>query len=178
MMPPLFTPRLRLLPLRLTDINAISAIIQEPLFIQASYGCQLPNSENQLLRWTIAQQKQHTSGNGCCYAIHYVKNNALVGLVTLQPQMPHVELSYWLAPSYWRQGIMTEALAYTIHEWQKTNSNMRIYAYCHADNRASIALLEKIGLQRAGTQQKSDIWEFIAARSDNIDGLIMGGHQQ
>jgi ribosomal-protein-alanine N-acetyltransferase len=163
MMPPLFTPRLRLQPLQLTDINAISTIIQEPLFIQASHGCQRPNSENQLLRWAISQQKQHQSGDGCCYAIHYTKNNALIGLIILQPKMPHVELSYWLKPSYWRQGIMTEALTCTIREWQKIHSNMTIYACCHADNLASVALLETIGLQRIHSEQENDIWEFIAA---------------
>jgi len=93
MMPPLSTRRLCLQPIALKDVDAIRAIVSDPLFVQASYGCQMPASDKQLLRWAIEQQKQHQNGKGCCYAVCDAKGKELIGLVTLQPKAERVELS-------------------------------------------------------------------------------------
>ena len=161
MMPPLSTARLCLQPITLKDVSAIRAIVSDPLFVRASYGCQMPISDNQLLRWVIAQQKQHQNGNGCCYTIRSSIEQELSGLVTLQPKAKRVELSYWLSPPYWRQGLMTEALSCVLHEWQSYNSQIIVYSRCNINNQASIALLEKIGMQRVATEKQNEDREFI-----------------
>ena len=161
MMPPLSTHRLCLQPIALKDVNAIRAIVSDPLFVQASYGCQMPASDNKLLRWAIAQQKQLQNGNGCCYAIRFSMGQELIGLVTLQPNAERVELSYWLSPPYWRQGLMTEALLCVLNEWQNSAPQITVYSCCHINNQASIALLEKIGMQRVATGEQNEEREFI-----------------
>ena len=161
MLPPLSTLRLCLQPITLTDVNAIRAIVSDPLFVQASYGCQMPASDNQLLRWTLAQQKQHQNGNGCCYTLRFSLEQELTGLVTLQPNAERVELSYWLKASRWRQGLMTEAIFCILNEWQRCQPQITVYSCCSINNKASIGLLEKIGMQSLATEEQNEVREFI-----------------
>ena len=161
MMPPLFTRRLCLQPLVLQDVVAIREITSDPIFIQASHHCLMPTSDNQLLRWAIEQQKQHQNGKGCCYAVRDIKGKALIGLVTLQSETEHVELSYWLSSPYWRQGLMTEAVSCVLNEWQRTYPQVTVYSNCNINNLASIALLQKMGMQMMNTEDKNETREFI-----------------
>ena len=161
MMPPLFTRRLCLQPLVLQDVVAIGELTSDAIFIQASHHCLMPTSDNQLLRWAIEQQKQHQNGKGCCYAIRDIKEKALIGLVTLQSKAEHVELSYWLSSPYWRQGLMTEAVSCVLNEWQRTYPQVTVYSNCNINNLASIALLQKMGMQMMNTEDKNETREFI-----------------
>ena len=161
MMPPLSTYRLCLQPLVLQDVAAIRAITSDPVFIQASHHCLMPTSDNRLLRWAIEQQKQHQNGNGCCYAVRESKEKALIGLVMLQPKSKRAELSYWLSPPHWRQGLMTEALRCVLNEWQRCQPQITVYSCCSINNLASIAVLEKIGMQTITTAEQYEVREFI-----------------
>lgn len=161
MMPPLSTRRLCLQPLALQDVAAIHEITSDPIFIQASHHCLMPTSDNQLLRWAIEQQKQHQNGKGCCYAIRDIKGKALIGLVTLQSKAACVELSYWLSPSYWRQGLMTEAVSCVLNEWQHNYPQITVYSNSNINNLASIALLKKMGMQMVNTENKNETRKFF-----------------
>jgi ribosomal-protein-alanine N-acetyltransferase len=167
MMPPLSTRRLCLQPLVLQDVVAIREITSDPVFIQASHHCLMPTSDNQLLRWAIEQQKQHQNGKGCCYAVRDSKGKALIGLVTLQQKVTlqskaeRMELSYWLSPSYWRQGLMTEAVSCVLNEWQHNYPQITVYSNSNINNLASIALLKKMGMQMVNTENKNETREFV-----------------
>lgn len=156
----------------------ISSIVNEPLFVQASIGCRMPVSDMQLLRWVISQQKQHQSGNGCCYTIRHTAEEKLIGLVSLQQQENYTEeiyadLSYWLQPMYWRQGLMTEAVTAVMQHWLAFCPQSIITADSHSNNLASQALLQRIGMKLAGTDEtnKEGIRHYIsssAGRNSNI----------
>ncbi|WP_081741358.1 GNAT family N-acetyltransferase [Tolumonas lignilytica] len=153
MMPPLSTPRLDLHPIVLQDMSWISAIISHPLFANASLSCQMPSSETQLLRWILTQQKQHHSGQGCCYALRDRQTEKPIGMITLQPQKNNeCELSYWLHPDHWRQGIMTEALIKVLKHWQIQHPQQPIRARVHPANIASISLLVRVGMKKVETE--------------------------
>ena len=178
MMPPLSTIRLCLRPVELRDVNGISTIVNDPLFVQASVGCQMPVSDMQLLRWVISQQKQHQSGNGCCYTIRRAAEENLIGLVSLQRQENYAEekradLSYWLQPMYWRQGLMTEAVTAVMQHWLALYPQSIITANSHSSNLASQALLQRIGMRLAETDEKNKegirhYTNSSAGRSSNI----------
>lgn len=167
MMPPLSTRRLSLQPLALQDVNAIREITSDPVFIQASHNCLMPTSDNQLLRWAIEQQEQHQNGKGCCYAVRDSKEKALIGLVilqqkvTLQPKAKRAELSYWLSPSHWRKGLMTEAISCVLNEWQRAYPQVTVYSNCNIKNLASIALLKKMRMQMVNAEEKNETREFV-----------------
>lgn len=162
MMPPLSTLRLCLQPVTLQDVSGIHSIIHDPVFIQASYGCQMPASENQLLRWTISQQRQHQSGKGCCYTVRRALEQELIGLVSLHPTEQHIELSYWLSPSFWRQGLMTEAVMSVLSEWRRHYSQLAVHSCCHRNNLASAALLKRVGMRMMTTESQDGNWQFIS----------------
>lgn len=132
-------------------MKQINAIVHDPLFAQASTGCQMPQSDSQLLRWIISQQKQHASGKGCCYAIQHASGENLIGLVSLQQQGIYAELGFWLQPEYWRQGLMTEALTVVLKTWRDRNPASVVTASCHMHNPASRAVLKRVGMQLVET---------------------------
>jgi len=161
MMPPLFTARLCMQPIELQDIPAIQSITQYPTFIQASYGCQMPATEMQLIRWAIAQQQQHRAGHGCCYALRLVDEVKMIGMICIQQQEFSAELSYWLCAEQWRQGLMTEAVNCVLTEWQQANPLLALYAKCHRNNIASVALLHKMGMREINAEDQNDEYDFM-----------------
>lgn len=134
-------------------MKPINTVVQDPRFVQASTGCLMPQSDSQLLRWIMSQQKQHVSGSGCCYAIQLAAVDDLIGLISIQPQGNYAELSFWLHPEYWRQGLMTEALTAVINAWRNHHPASLITASCHINNPASQALLKRVGMQLAETDE-------------------------
>jgi [ribosomal protein S5]-alanine N-acetyltransferase len=73
-----------------------------------------------------------------------------------------VETGYDLHPTFWREGLMTEALtavinfAYSDQFFYYLN---RIQALTYVDNQASIGLLMKLGFQEEGLLREAGYWE-------------------
>lgn len=63
------------------------------------------------------------------------------------------ELGYWLAESYWRKGIMSNAVQRICKEAFKTFDIVRIFAEPFADNAGSRGVLEKAGFTYEGTMR-------------------------
>ncbi len=160
MMPPLTTHRLSLQLPKLQDLKAIKEIVTHPLFIQASLGCQMPQSDTQLLHWLCAQQKQHAAQNSCCYMLRYKAEEVILGMVNLQVTGKQAELSYWLHPDHWRQGLMTEAVTFVISTWLKQHNDCLITARCHQENLASQALLHRVGMQLNDMESENRILNY------------------
>lgn len=72
-----------------------------------------------------------------------------------------VEIGYGIAPAYQRRGYATEA-ARGLLKWAFSNPDVkRVTAECHEDNRASIRVLERLGmapLQPVGNMLKWELW--------------------
>ncbi len=67
------------------------------------------------------------------------------------------EIGYWLGESYWRRGIVTEALVLmTVHLFERVNL-LRLLALPFADNLGSIRVLEKAGYVREATLRSSAV---------------------
>ena len=67
-------------------------------------------------------------------------------------------LGYELARTYWRQGIMTEALATIIDFGFREVGQNRIQALVMPGNVASVKFLEKLGFQREGVLRQYENW--------------------
>lgn len=76
-----------------------------------------------------------------------------IGLEPLEGEKRHVfEVGYWLAPSYWNQGIATEALMALIDYALETFPNThRLQASTFGWNPASGRVLEKCGFHKEAT---------------------------
>ncbi|REK19650.1 MAG: N-acetyltransferase [Actinobacteria bacterium] len=71
-------------------------------------------------------------------------------------------VGYWLAPPFWKKGIMTEGLTEVLRHGFEQLGVVKFEAEVFVDNGASAALLERIGFKREGTirraQQKRGRW--------------------
>ena len=81
------------------------------------------------------------------------------------------ELGYWLAEDFWGKGIMTQAIKQICALAFEAFDIVRIFAEPFADNRASIAVLEKCGFSREGRLTKS-VWKNNKFHDSFIYALI------
>jgi [ribosomal protein S5]-alanine N-acetyltransferase len=67
------------------------------------------------------------------------------------------EIGYWLAETYWRQGIASEALILVTDYVFGVLNLLRMFALPFADNTGSIRVLEKAGYVREATLRSSSV---------------------
>jgi RimJ/RimL family protein N-acetyltransferase len=87
-------------------------------------------------------------------------SNAIVGGAGFvgRPREGQVELGYGIAPEARKRGYATEA-ARGVVEWALAQPGVeRVVAGCDPDNAASIRVLEKLGFERAGTEDGQLRW--------------------
>jgi ribosomal-protein-alanine N-acetyltransferase len=89
-------------------------------------------------------------------------SDAAVGCIGLKPEKGwtrcNAELGYWLGESYWRRGIVSDAVR-QVTDWAFAVEPdiMRIFASVFASNEASQALVRKCGFVREGVLKQSAI---------------------
>lgn len=100
-----------------------------------------------------------------------------VGSVSLEKQgdvyCKSAELGYWLAPSYWGRGVMTEAASRLCKEGFARWDICRIFAEPFAENAASRRVLEKCGFVQEGLLRRS-VWKNGRMHDSCLYGLIRG----
>ena len=82
------------------------------------------------------------------------EDQAFVGLLEIRLTGSAVNLGYALARRFWRQGLMSEALA-PIVEWALAQPTIyRVWATCDIENVASARVLERVGMAREGVLRR------------------------
>ncbi len=66
-----------------------------------------------------------------------------------------VEVGYWLGEPYWGRGVATQVLRVLAERAFDIPGVVRVFAGVHADNPASMRVLEKSGFEREGVLRKS-----------------------
>jgi ribosomal-protein-alanine N-acetyltransferase len=81
----------------------------------------------------------------------WLKDTAeFVGLIEIRVRGHAVDLGYALSRRWWRQGLMSEALA-SVVQWALAQSDIyRVWATCDVENLASARVLERAGMEREG----------------------------
>jgi RimJ/RimL family protein N-acetyltransferase len=84
-------------------------------------------------------------------------SQSVIGLVGLVINSRHQagEAWYLLAPTYWGQGYVTEAVGALVAVGFSELGLHRIWATCLPENVASIRVLEKLGFRREGHQRRN-----------------------
>jgi len=77
---------------------------------------------------------------------------------------PDVEIGWRLLPQYWGQGLATEAAQATLDYGFRTWNFSRVIAVAQAPNRASIRVMEKIGMTFDGTfdDRGTEVVRYVA----------------
>lgn len=82
----------------------------------------------------------------------------LVGMIGLHPGSEHDQVGYALARDRWGRGYGTEALRRVLEEATGPLGMARVHVTVHPENAASIRVLEKAGLARAGTLEDHQVF--------------------
>jgi RimJ/RimL family protein N-acetyltransferase len=77
-------------------------------------------------------------------------DQSFAGMLEARVRGSSMDIGYVLAPRWWRQGLMSEAVAGLI-EWALRQPEIyRVWAVCDVDNVASARLLASVGMQLEG----------------------------
>jgi ribosomal-protein-alanine N-acetyltransferase len=82
---------------------------------------------------------------------HVLIGTCGIRMVTAHAQ--EAELGYELHPEYWGHGYATEAAWHMLAFAFQTLRLQRVWAQCLAENRASVRVLERLGIRQEGCQR-------------------------
>lgn len=145
--PTLHTPRLTLRPFTIADADDFRMIVEIPEVADTTIWL-IPGTEEE---WIHTHEQQFADKVAAHYAIE--QGGHLVGYVTVAAWMPHrcAHLDYFIRPSHWNQGYMTEAclslLAFAFDVWKLH----RVHSSHFSRNPASGRVMQKLGMAHEGT---------------------------
>jgi ribosomal-protein-alanine N-acetyltransferase len=159
----LVSERLVLRPTEMRDLDFYFELRNRPeiLALPRRQPSQRSDVERQLQRWLERWQER---GFGT-WTVFERKTEARLGRVELDPigagwnhiAPDEIELGFIVDPTYWNQGIATEAAQLAAADFFNRSELDRLVALTTADNRRSLRALEKLGMRRRGqTQHERD----------------------
>ena len=105
--------------------------------------------------------KGFENGHGIRWAIVYKQSNCSIGSCgfTWLKEKNAAEVGYELNSQFWKQGIMSEAIAAILQYGFRSREIRFVIAEIMLDNIASRRLLEKLGFQSQGILKKRGFWK-------------------
>lgn len=142
------TDRLILREITLDDTEAMFRLYSDPDVLK--YTGEVPIASvaamQQAIQTRITNYKKHGYGR---WATFLKKDNQFIGWSGLAylPEFDEIDLGYRFFPQYWGLGYATEASQAILHYGFETLDLGRIIAIAMKENKASIRVMEKIGMQ-------------------------------
>lgn len=124
------------------DLKFMLALTGEPDVVQYLPG--MITDEDMMRSWLSSLQPEDNE-----YLIFLKETGTPIGKcsLTLQPDESSCEIGYMLLPQYWNQGYGTE-IAQWLMSMAESYGVSRITAMSHAQNAASVRILEKLGFKK------------------------------
>ncbi|MBN3875681.1 MULTISPECIES: GNAT family N-acetyltransferase [unclassified Nostoc] len=176
--PQLETERLLLRETSLQDAEATFAVLSDPSVTQFHDLDTFTSIKEAMSTTGYAyavierRAKRFELGNGIRWGIVYKQDNILIGSCgfTWNPQEHAAEVGYELASTFWRQGIMTEAVD-TILQFGFQKMGLRfVVAQVMLENIASKKLLEKLGFHSQGVQKQ---YGFFKGQYHDLEQFVL-----
>ncbi|HTU32269.1 MAG TPA: GNAT family N-acetyltransferase [Candidatus Acidoferrum sp.] len=148
------TTRLRLMPWNREDWLQLKPITQDPRVMRYISAGQ-PWSDEQIQEFVQRQISGFTE-RGFCFWRLLAKDvpdgqseDEMIGFCGLQPlpATSEIEIGWWLAPAWWGKGLATEAAREAMRDALQRVGLDRIVAVAIPENRASIHVMEKLGMR-------------------------------
>jgi RimJ/RimL family protein N-acetyltransferase len=155
--PELATERLVLRELRPSDAALVAAGAGDRRV--AAFLIQVPSPYPIALarRWVAHRIEWWDQGRGVTFAVTlHDAPDMLLGTMSLRryARDRRAELGYWLAHPAWGHGLATEAAQAVVDFGFSELGLARIYAQVLADNRASLRVLDKLGMVNEGVKRQ------------------------
>jgi ribosomal-protein-alanine N-acetyltransferase len=146
------TPRLTLRPFAPGDVEAIHAIYSDPDVMRwvGTGPVAAETATARMLDGYAAHQRTHGFS---FWAVLERDSGVLIGDAGLhRTALGETELGYTLAQSAWGRGYATEAAGAWLHAAFNRLAIEEVIALAEPANRASVHVLDKLGLRREGTR--------------------------
>jgi RimJ/RimL family protein N-acetyltransferase len=146
------TARLRMRPLRPSDIDAVAAMVADPEQMRFYPRPKTRDEVDAWLSWNLALYEEN--GFGTWY-LESVRDDGFAGYCGIRPllldERPEVEVNWHVNKLYWNQGLATEAAFASMRLGFGRFGLTRLMAIIHPGNRPSRRVAEKLGM----TQERS-----------------------
>ncbi len=147
--PTLYSPRLILRKIDIEDIPALLKHANNKKIADRIPNIPYPYEEPQAvfrISYVVQGFKQNKR---FVFAIIHKESEELIGEISLHKEGEKLaQIAYWLAESYWNQGLTTEAVEAVLNFGLEMANFQQIYATCRADNQASAKVLTKNGMKQ------------------------------
>ena len=161
------TERMRLLPWKPDDWLLLRPIASDPAVMRyISDGKPWPDER---IREFVSRQLAHFDKFGYCLRkLVHKETSEMIGFCGLQPLdgTPETEIGWWLARAWWGKGLATEAARTALHDGFERAGLERIVAVAMPANRASLHVMEKLGMkyERETTHRGFSVVLYAASR--------------
>jgi RimJ/RimL family protein N-acetyltransferase len=140
----LLTARLLLRTPRIEDAPAIQAIAADPRVARTTASIPHPYPEDGAAQF-IQHVREVANGEQRNLAIVLRRNREVIGMIGYEVTGQEAELAYMLSPAHWGQGYATEACRQMIAHIFEATRAAAVVARIMAGNKASEAVLRKVG---------------------------------
>lgn len=129
-----------------------------------------PWSEQQTHEFIERQRAGFATRGYCLWKLVAKETGELAGMCGLQPlaNTPDIEIGWWLAPEYWGQGLATEAARCVLGCGFTKFRLDEIVAVALRENRASLRVMEKLGMRDTGniTHRGFEVARYAITRAE------------
>ncbi|MBO0794820.1 MAG: GNAT family N-acetyltransferase, partial [Ktedonobacteraceae bacterium] len=149
----LTTRRLVLREFEEEDWQAVLAYQSNPLYLRYYPWTHRTEQDARKFVRRLMAQREEEPRTKCQLAITLAANGQLIGNAGIRrdtPDAQEADIGYELDPDYWGHGYATEVADALLAYGFQTLRLHRIWAQCIAENRGSVHVLEKIGMQQEG----------------------------
>ena len=141
----LVTKRLTLRPPLEVDAEAITEAFQNPNITRNLTNVPNPYGLQDALSWVERSSDAAKAAHFCIY------REKLLGVVSISASKDNIyQLGYWLGEDVWGEGYMTEAARAALSYAFRRFSIEEVESGAYEDNRASLAVLDKLGFEDNG----------------------------
>ncbi|HEV2420815.1 MAG TPA: GNAT family N-acetyltransferase [Candidatus Acidoferrales bacterium] len=150
-----------------SDLEECRPIFTDPDVMRYISGGS-PRSDDQIHEFIARQQNHFHSRGFCLWKLLFKPQPRLIGFCGLQPLdldgRSEVEIGWRLVKDQWGRGLATEAARVALQHAVEYAHLERVIAVAMPENRASLRIMEKLGLTYERTSQKDGFPIVVYAR--------------
>ena len=144
---PLETERLIFRNWNAADLETLHSLCADPSVMQF-VGDGKPWSRERTEQFVAHAREMSQSLGFCQWPVIHKDRSVLIGFCGFVPASDGAEIGWRLAKEYWGRGLATEAARAGLKHGFETLGFQRVIATGQSPNRASLRVVEKIGLKR------------------------------
>ncbi|MGA2117561.1 MAG: GNAT family N-acetyltransferase [Bryobacteraceae bacterium] len=137
----------------------------------------VPWSDDRIRSFVVRQIELYRTRGFCRWKLMEKPTGNLIGFcgVGIWRDGLELEIGWWLARAYWGRGLASEAAAGALDDAFERAGLERVVSIAMPENRASIRIMEKLGLQFDGEFESEGV-RLVRYAMDRVRFLEIGRH--